>query len=270
MKLPKAIFIDDKIYTDIEVKRPRGIVISEAQRLASDGDYYSSMYQFILGCTISVLSENEIIEDSQQLKRIIRAMPYRSAEYIAIQIMLMVDPKDDIEGIYYCPRCGKETIAELKDDIDTRDKISNLEVTIDTENSKTIYHNLIAPVIVQSKKDNSIVIQVDSIEIRTPTLNDCILTTKQTSLTGGLEFQIVLYKNCLEKVNGEIATSKFQAEWGTYVFHQMDTDDLKAIFEPIKQYGMQSAVEKRCMKCGKVWEATVNTTNFFVSGLPSH
>jgi DNA-directed RNA polymerase subunit RPC12/RpoP len=174
-----------------------------------------------------------------------------------------------IEGIYACPRCGKKIIAELRDDTDTRDKISDLSITTETDFCNTIFYQLISPVIVKSAKDE-LIVQVDSIEIRIPTLNDCILAMKQTGLIGGARFQMALYKNCLVKKNGDPIDAKFRAEWGIYIFEQMDIRDLRALYAPIQKYGIQSTVEKRCMDCGKVWEAPINTTNFFVSGLQSN
>jgi hypothetical protein len=264
VKLPKAIFLNDKIYTDIEIRKPKAKVLADVQETASTGDIYSAMYQFILGCTVSV-SGDEAIDDSGKLKELIKAIPYRSAELVAIKIMLLVDPEDHIEGIYQCPRCGKKIIAELKEDSDTRDRISDLAIIEEETPSNTISYQLESPIIIKNTKDGSVIMEVDSVDLRIPTLADCILTAKQAAATGGLRFQIVLYKNCLIGVD-----AKFRAEWGVYLFEQMSTGDLKAIYEPIKKYGLQSTVEKRCYECGKVWEASVNTTNFFVSGLPSN
>ena len=261
MKLPKAIFSNDKIYTDIEIKKPKGKVLADVQETASTVDIYSAMYQFILGCTVSV-SGDETIDDQAKLKELIKAMPYRSAELVAIKILLLVDPEDYIEGIYQCPRCGKKIIAELKEDSDTRDRISDLAIVIEETPENTITYQLESPIIITNVKDGSVIVEVDSIELRMPTLGDCMLTAKQSAATGGFRFQIVLYKNCLLGVD-----AKFRAEWGVYLFEQMSTGDLKGIYEPIKKYGLQSTVEKRCYECGKVWEASVNTTNFFVSGL---
>lgn len=270
MKLPKAIFLNDKIYTDIEIRKPRGKVLADVEEAASTGDIYTAMYQFILGCIESISGSDETVSDLNKLKELVKAMPYRSADFVSIQIMLMVDSKDYIEGIYTCPRCGKKIIAELKDDTDTRDRISDLIIEIEETPTNSIHFDLVSPVIVSNEKDGSIIIEVDSVDIKTPTINDCILTAKQTGTVGGLRFQIALYKNCLLSVNGKAVSPKFKAEWGIYVFERMDTSDLKAIYEPIKKYGYQSTVEKRCYDCGKVWEATVNTSNFFVSGLQSN
>lgn len=270
MKLPKAIFLNDKIYTDIEIKKPKVKVLADVEETASTGDIYSAMYQFILGCTESISSDDDITDDSAKLKELIKAMPYRSAELVAIKTMLLVDPQDYIEGIYTCPRCGKKIIAELKDDSDTRDRISDLAITVEDQPTNTIQYQFESPIIIKSVKDESFRMEIDSVELRIPTLGDCILTAKQTSITGGTRFQIVLYKNCLITANAEHVDSKFRAEWGVYIFENLNQSDMRSIYEPIKKYGLQSTVEKRCYECGKVWEATVNTSNFFVSGLASN
>jgi hypothetical protein len=138
-------------------------------------------------------------------------------------------------------------------------------IVVEESPENTISYQLESPITITNAKDGSVIMEVDSIEIRVPTLADCILTAKQVAASGGFRFQIVLYKNCLLGVD-----AKFRAEWGVYLFEQMSTNDLRGIYEPIKKYGIASTVEKRCYNCGKVWEASVNTTNFFVSGLPSN
>jgi hypothetical protein len=43
--------------------------------------------------------------------------------------------------------------------------------------------------------------------------------------------------------------------------------NLGKIYSEIDKYGISRKVEKHCPECGKVWQADLNTSNFFVSAL---
>lgn len=140
MKLAVPIFLDDKIYNYIEIKKPKTGIFTVAYEMAQKGNIFMAMKELISGCIESITSiDGEIIDNKLQIKNIVGHMSYISAEAVALKIMAQINEDDVIEGVYPCPRCGKKIVTEYNKDmeIDTRDRISDLDVKVMDENSYT-------------------------------------------------------------------------------------------------------------------------------------
>ena len=142
-ELPIPIFRNDKIYEEIEFDRPKLGTIADVKKIADTGDTYAAICEFITRCTMAIHGvDGSDVTDKVAIKTLIRHLPYRSAEYISMEIMLLYDPNDGIEGVYKCPRCGNKIVSQLveKDgevEIDTRDFISNLKLSVMRDYVKT-------------------------------------------------------------------------------------------------------------------------------------
>ena len=82
-----------------------------------------------------------------------------------------------------------------------------------------------------------------------------------------LIIQYRAYCNALRKINNQEIDDKWKATYGLLMLRKAKVTSLSQINEEMKKYGMQRIKERICPRCSKVWEAPLNTSNFFVSGL---
>lgn len=274
MRLPLPIHKADKIYTEIEVIKPKGSVIADTKKIADAGNVFSAMRTFISGCTEAIIMDaGDIIKDNVAIKQLVAAMPYRSAEWVSLKIMLGYDEDDGIEGIYKCPRCGKDLICELKkigdEDVDTRDFISQLEVVYLEGGAKTFRVDLKEPFSIVEAGTRDVIQRIETLEMIHPTIANCEIAYSRFGQTDDVRLQFGIYAEALTHVNGVEVDAKFRNRYGTYIFENIRDikHDLGAIQNEIKRYGLDPLVRKTCMACGKEWMVPVNTSNFFASGL---
>jgi hypothetical protein len=124
IRIPIPVFRDDSVYDKISITRPKVGVLADTRRIAEGGDSYSAMHAFLSGCTEAIeKTDGQVITEKASIKNILRSIPFRSAEYAAIQIILLVDPDDGVEG-YTAARCAV--------------KASFLNLSKKTERSKSI------------------------------------------------------------------------------------------------------------------------------------
>lgn len=271
MKLPVPIFCDDKIYNMVEIKRPRTHVITKAYEAIQKGNLFRATLEFISGCIETISDGEEIIDTPAKIRQLCFSMPYMSAEMIAIKSMSMINKDDVVEGVYSCPRCQTKYITEYDSilDIDNRDKISELEIiNMPQENyNNKIEINLDEPIKLINKQTKEILQEINSFSIKYPTLKECINAGQNMQSGQEAKVQIKLYIDSLIEINKTIITKQWTATWGKIFFDNLYPEDLGKIGETMQKYGLKRTVKRECNNCGKVWEANINTSNFFVSGL---
>lgn len=275
MRLPVPVRIKDVMYTDCEITAPTVNVIAETRRIVDNGNFFASMRPFCAGVIKEFkTSDGTAITDPIAIKSIIPRMPYRSVEFVSLQAILKHYSDDDgIEGVYYCPRCNAEVIAEIIESdgtsIDTRDHIGELAINYFEGDAEglTIHVQLTEPVLIIDKKDNETLIEVNNLAVGVPTLEQCITAEGKVGNRDSVKLQLAIYVEALEKVNGEAVDNKYRTSFGMYIFGNIRAvkKDLGYLADQINQYGLDRTVQKECRKCGKIWKAFVNTSNFFVS-----
>ena len=275
MKLPIPILVGDVLYTDCEITSPTVNIIIETRKIIEEGVYFSAMKKFCAGCISEIKTEEgKIITDSISIKSILAHCCYRTIEYIAIQAMLKHYSDDDgIEGIYYCPRCGVESIAELKEEdgmtIDTRDHINELAINYfdSSIDSFLIHVDLSESVKIYDKKNNELLLEVADIDVLIPTLEQSIQAEAKVGSRDSIRLQLAIYVEALKKVNGKEIDTKFKNIYGSEIFGNITNikKDLGFLSDSINKFGMARTVKKTCKRCGKIWASVVNTSNFFVS-----
>jgi len=273
MKLAVPIFSNDgEIYNEVETRKPKSKVLTRAYEVMQKEGAFSAMVEFLSGCISSITSiDGKIIDNPNLIRRLSGLMPYVSAEAVSLEIIGTLNKDDVIDGIYTCPRCGEKIIGEYdpRTGLDTRDKVSDLGVSMLKENE---YINEIAvtpeePVKFYNKKTGEVIQTVEHFSVRYPTLNDCIISSRGMQKGEEVRVQLKIYSQSLLKVNGEIADDKWKKMWGNLLFDELYPEDIAQIGNILQNLGIEKTVEKVCNNCGKVWEATVNTSNFFASGL---
>lgn len=272
MKLPIPISSNGDFYSEVEISRPKTGIIADAQGLLDTGDVFSAIARFISGSTVTISSpEGKVEAIPDRIKTLTRRMPYRSAEYISMMILLLLNEEDDgIEGVYICPRCGCQIIAELdeQNDIDTRDRISELPVIFMDEPEETFTVSLNEPVLIKNKQSDEVLYTVEELEIIHPTLENCIHAYRKHGTKDLVRRQLAIYSEAMVKINDEEVDNKLRNLWGMFIFENLDSStDIQTIGREVSKYGMGTSVSKDCPNCKKHFEAPINTSNFFASGL---
>lgn len=273
MKLPIPGKIGDGLYTDCEIVKPSVNSIAATHKMAEDGNLFSAMRPFCSDCITSfTTADGKIIEDIVAIKSIIPKLPYKTIEYIAVQAVLKHYGEDDgVEGVYPCPRCDTKFISEYREDdgivIDTQDHISQLQVHyFDPGNDSFIIHvDLTEPIQIKDR-EGDVLEEITSLDVSIPTLENCIIAESKVGFTDKPRLQIAIYVESLKKVNDKEIDNKFRNSFGMLVFGKIREirKDLGGLSRGINRFGLDTAVEKTCRNCGKVWKAHINTSNFFV------
>jgi hypothetical protein len=274
MRLPIPVFTLSNVYTDIEIMKPKASIIADTKKtLNTSNDPYLALKQFISGCTMSLSCEENEVTDKSLIKDIVLLMPYRTAEFVALQILILYDPEmDAVEGIYTCPRCGHKIITELiknnEYEIDTRDYISNLEINYMEDALQSIDVELSTPVVIKNKSNDQVIETIETMEINHPTLANCMIANKKYP-NDEVRAQFSMYVESLVKVNGNEVDKKYKNHFGMFIFENIKEvkEDLSKLNKAVSEYGIDTKKERTCSECNKTWFSEISMSNFFVSGL---
>ena len=256
MKLPIPVLNNGTKISEAEIKSYNAGVIADTQKVAESGDSYRALETFISGCleTLGDLSGSD-------LRAAVKNMPYKTAEYLSTKI-IVADKDDAVEGVYECPRCGNQITTENDPEHFTADRISDLDVTYTEDTFFSI--GLKKPV--KLPVTDEPIAEVQTIEMDYPTLNQCSLALNKVGRGDKIRLQIAIYVEALRKVNAIEVDKKWKSRWGMILFERM-SDDLRAIGDKANAYGLQTELEKNCLKCGKKFKTNITTSNFFASAL---
>lgn len=275
MRLPIPIVTESSIYRDIEISKPKSSVIADTKKMADSGSVFPAIKVFLAGSIMGFMGEDRIIEDKAGIAGMVAKLPYRSAELAAIQILLLYDEeKDAVEGVYSCPRCSTKIVSGIIDvagvEVDTRDYMSQLNINYMEDDSKALVAiNLTEPVIIKNTQTGQELDRIESLVMRHPTLQDCIVAETKYGHKDEVRMQFALYIESLIKVNGKEVDNKYKSNFGMLIFNNIKNvkTDLGSLNTEMSKYGLDPRVEKHCKECDKIWMVPVNTSNFFVSGL---
>lgn len=272
IEFPIPIVHNGTRYTKCDVVAPKTSAIADTER-ESHKNIYSAMHVFISGGISAIYAEEgQTVEDPIQIKNICRRMPYKTAEFVSLQIVLEIDPDDGFEGVYGCPRCGHKQIAEYEDGADSRDHLSDMETRYMGSGEPAFDITVDPPLEIKDKSTGEVIEAVTSLRMEYPTLGTCIAASGKYGASGGLRQQFAFYVDSLLQINGEEVDQKTRAQWGMYIFENLRTGKqgpLAQVGREMRRYGMDQTIQKTCPSCGKVWWADVDTSNFFGSALRS-
>lgn len=282
MRLPIPIISSsDTVYTATEIERPEsGAIVNAHNIIENTGNSYSALLSWLSSCVISISSEENEIINKTEINGMIKKMAYSSAELFSIKAVLMINEDDEVEGVYKCPRCDTEIIAERKVEdgveiFNTADYISNLAIKYKEDEGNTFTHEFEIPVEFKQgmpgTKDGQPIEVVNSIVFHYPTLADCISAYEETGGRDKPRLQFRIYSKAIEKVNGQDVNDKWKRNFGIPLFNKMKgvREDLIEIYRKGNEYGLDPNVEKRCPRCDKSWQEPINSMNFFGSALQS-
>lgn len=268
-RLPVLYQTENNIYEEIELKKPSGGMLADTKE-AAEKNWPLAMRNFVAGCTVSIISADNVISDMVGIKSALAKMSNKNLEYFSQEIMIDYYKGDDyVEGLYPCPRCQHEIIAEKSDEdgiaIDTRDRISDLKVNFMNDPSELVFHlELEEPVELDERED-----PVKNIDIQFPTIEHYVEAFNSVGDRNKAKFQYAVYARAIVKVNGVEIENSWKKSKGYLLFNKSENtlNDVGKITEYFNKYGVDGRLEKSCPKCGKVWQPLINTSNFFGSAL---
>lgn len=271
VKLPIPIKYGEDVFDEVEIAEATSGVIADVAKIANTtGDYFTAVFTFIKGCILSLVSGEKIVNDKQQISAIVRNMPFRSAEYALIQALILGNKDSGVEGVYECPRCKRQFIAQKVEESgevisDTLDYLDTFDVSYMDHLDYEYDIELSAPVEIKE------IDPIQTLRFRYQTIGDCMNAYKKKGMTDRIRLQFSIYMECLLAVNGVQVDVKWKNKYAEYMFNHLKSAklDLNAIAEKELAYGMKKTVVRTCAACGKEWECPVDTANFFVSALPS-
>lgn len=266
--LPIPIYFNNEVYSNsIEIKKPNAGCIADTKKLSDAGDQYGAIAFFISSCIEAIETKTDMVTDRGMIKNAVRNMPYRSAEYVFIKIMLLRHSDDGVEGVYNCPRCRTQIVCEaIKENgeiiKDTRDFIKDMPVKF-IDGLSNISYTFTEPIVIKAT-DGSVLQTIESFVMRHSTLGDAISGIKRADARDDLRSQFGIYVESLVEVNGDVVDSRFKGTYGMLMFERADLDtDIIEISKLVNEFGMDKRVTKRCPNCEKEWRSIVNTSNFF-------
>jgi hypothetical protein len=270
------IICGDVEYNEIEVTRPDGGVIADSNKLLNEKKYYDAMKVFLSGCITTLMdSEGNIIEDKKRIKLISGSIPFKVVEDCIIEIAKCMNPDDDgVEGIYQCPMsgCGHKIKAELTDEDDTRDFLSDMKYIVYDENNddrKELKIQFDPHVEILDESTKKVHQTIDSIVMRHPTLDDCIRASSKEGFFDEARLQYRIFIEAITKVNGEEIEKKWKTRNGMSMF--LSVKNIRNISDITARtssgFGYDASVEKICPSCGKRFSVEVDTASFFYSAL---
>lgn len=259
---------------EAEVQAPRAADIADTRRQVDQANVYEAMATFLGGGVAAFFdADGGAVDDKAQVRAIARHLPFRSAEWLAINVVLAIDPDEGIEGVYECPRCHHEIVCEASGGDDSRDMVSDMElVSMEPGAPLTFSVDLPEPFQLLDRKSGEVLMSIETLEMAYPTLAVCSGAYGKYGANDPMRRQFAFYVDSLVRCNGEEVDKKFRAEWGMYLFSNLRASrggGMSLIGEEVRRYGLDQTLEKVCPRCGKVWRADVDTSNFFVSALRS-
>lgn len=268
MRLYIPIFYGEQVFTDCEIKKPSPGVIADTVKFIDENKIGMALLTFVSGSIIELKDNSEgVITSKEKIRTICRSMKQKCMEDLAIDIMLLLDPQDGVEGVYNCPRCRKQKICEKKDEIDTRDFLSSLNITY--FESKDDYWEIELTEPYERKENGEGVEVIGILGFRYPTITDFIEASARHGFRDQLRLQYQIYAACLMSVNNSLVEKQWKQRWAMLMFENLPDlkTDFNRISKELNNYGRATRVKKVCEDCGKEWYPKINTANFFDSGL---
>ncbi len=258
--LPVPFAVDGRVMRVATFGRPTAGAIADTRRRAECGDIFGA-FAILVAAGIEELSgDGEPLTERSDLKRAARAMPYATANWCGVQILLGLGAEDTIDSYDKCPRCEAPwTPAEPE-------RVRDLPVRY-CEGDGVVDVVLKRPARLTS--DRKALVTLESLRIHQPTLDECARAAQRNGFEDKTRLQLAVLAEAAELQNGQPVDAKWRNQWAPLLFDRLDVEDLRELSLATGSYGYLDVVERVCLKCGRRWEGEVDVTRFFASGLRS-
>lgn len=267
MKLPIPIFYKENKYIEYDVKRMLVPGLRAVTRDAENaGTFAGQKTALIEGLKCIIDSNGNEITNKDQIGAIARKASYQSVEAMIKDIFLLLEPDNWITQFLKCPYCARERKINKDDEYYYRDlEVKYIE---DDDFTGTFSIELIYPIEIKDNLTNNSIVDIASIQMRYPTLDDCNNALKDFPGQNKEADQTVkAYELAITDINNESRDLKFLKNYRHLLFEKMDRDDFMQISEKMVKYGINKRLQIKCLGCGEELKPVVNMSNFFDYGL---
>lgn len=260
MRLPIPIFYNDEVIREVEIKKPKPKILTEAYSKVERQEVFQAYTHLLAGGISSAISTTGTdYSRFQDLQAICQKMPWRSAVYLGIQIIKQINKQEEIKLFYTCDTCGQ---------IHKPDSPGNANIIIDEipiiemeSEEKEFTVDLNSPATLTRGSEEMV---IRSITFEIPTLTHCMAGHRKSP---GSEREYYIRSECIQAVNGDPINPKWRNMWGYLLMSNIDFDDHVTISEALNQYGYEDFVTRRCTRCDEEIRVPYEFTGFFGSGL---
>jgi hypothetical protein len=268
--LPIPFRYGQRVITKASFDTPELSSIANVRKYA-ESNVWKAMKAYIDGSIIALIdSDGEEITGNGEIKKATESMPIQSAEVLSVAIALSYNEDDYVEGLYECPLC-KNVVKAIDDgEDDTRDRIRNLSIVSCESADEMVHIELKNHIVIKGKsradkEEHELVITEFS--MRHPTIRDGIASMGKYGATDELRQQFAMFTEALVSINGEEVSQAERAQFGMMIFEKMKAGhDTREINRQTTQYGISGRVKKVC-RCGRRFDATIETRSFFAFAL---
>lgn len=272
MRLPIPVHLDGRVVTDVKLKEATAEVIAATRREVDSGAQYSAMLEWCAGVTSEMTGPDGVLVSSRdEVRRATRAMAFESAWAVACFGMAETRGSDSVPGAYKCPSCGNVVLVGRSEqdgeEVDTSDHLSLIDYEVcEADAGPSVTADLDTPVEIFRRDTSEVVERVESVTLSYPTMGQCIRAQQKCpDDASGLMF--LVYAECLSAVNGRKVEPNWRTAYGEITFKRMTARDLNRVTGLMKRYSISHKVERACMRCKTRWEADLDLSGFFASGL---
>jgi len=255
-RMPMPAVCDGTTYVEARITEASAEAVAAVNRDMSRGAIYDALLTWCAETVEAFVSEAGEVSDRAGVRRIARALPFKSAYAVAMLGMAETKGDDEVSGRYQCPQCGLQ--------VEGSERISALET--DYADNASFEVELESPVELADRKTGELIERVEAVTMRHPTLDDCIRAHKAHP-DDEIEMQFQTYVEALEAVNGRPQAAAWKASFGFIAFKKMKLRDARKVGQAAGDYGMRTSLERVCPKCFRRWEAELDLNDFFASGL---
>lgn len=260
MKLPVPYDFEGQRIANFEVKGASAKEIADTGKLYARGQGFAAIRKW----TVFVIQSLEGIEDRIQIENMVREMPFVSAYAAACFGVAETKGEDSVEASYKCPQCGTLRMYAKDADDDMTDHIFDLEISI--AKSDRLIFEFDKPVKIQRKDNNEIIEEINALAMRHPTITDFV-RAEQRYPDDESECGFFAFGCALTSVNNAEIDDKYRNKFGDLIFAKMPAMTFNKISRSVYENSLGNKIQRVCLKCHHRWEAPLNLSNFFSSGL---
>lgn len=260
------------VYDAASIVRPKPKILADANKIAKTGDQYTALLIIMNGSVVALYGDDDIT-DSGQIKALLRKMPFVTFNYLMVEVLMLNDLDDGVQGSYPCPICNQPVLAQYipsevdgeEPQLDTRDFIGDLKVSFMTDYVESFTIELTKEVSITNADTQEVLTSVSMIEMVWPTIGMCINAYHRLGLGDEMRLQMNIYAQAVKSVNGGIVDDRWSRLYGQMIFENIHypVKDFGSISKKLNEWGRSTKIRKHCPSCQHDFSAHINTSNFF-------
>jgi hypothetical protein len=259
MKFPVRFEYDGQSLESFTVREIIADHMASVSNLVNRGLIYTGMRKW----ATSVLESIDDIEDRTKLENIVKVMPFVDLYAVICFGLVETRGEDSVEASYKCPKCGTiRTYIKTEDD-DMTDHLLEMEYEQVDDEPLTFHFDKKVSIL---KPSGEPILELESIQMRMPNIEDFI-RGEQRYPDDTFRLMFFAYGCALQTVDHKEVDQKFRNKFGEMVFSKMSSNQINKVSKRVYRDQIGNNMERVCLKCHHRWEAPLNLSGFFNSGV---